>query len=322
MEPKMSSFPGRRSRGYTLVELIVVLGIIAVLIGLLLPAVQKVREAASLITCKYNLRQIVLACHHCETDHGMLPTGIGPFDRGYGTALFHLLPYLEQDPLYKQSVNGSYYAAWNNNVRSTPVKVFLCPTDPSTGSNGVVTDRQGVPWGASSYAGNAWVFGRIWVELDAAPWWREASIYNPGETYVIDPQRTARFSEIKDGLSNTILFAEKYARCVNYAYPDGGSFWAYWKVTGSVNQSHPAFGIPWNDYCIGPSSRFLVRPLFWNDPERSNCDPTLASTPHRVMNVGMLDGSVISLKPTLSGQTWWAACTPAGADLLGPDWLD
>jgi prepilin-type N-terminal cleavage/methylation domain-containing protein len=322
----MSSFAVRRSRGYTLIELLVVLGIIAVLIGLLFPAVQEVRELALRMQCANKLKQLALAGHHCHDTYGTLPAGIGPFGQGDGTALFHLLPFLEQEPLYNAASNGSWHSAQYGNIEGQPVraqsvKEFYCPSDPSTGANGVVTDGQGRKWGASTYAGNAWVFGQVYQVINSWGW--PATTYQQGETYFIDPRRKARFAEITDGLTNTILFAEKYARCNNYAYPDGGSFWAYWKVEGpEVKQLHPAFAIPWNDYCIGPSSRFLVRPLYWNDPERSNCDPTLASTPHRVMNVGMVDGSVKSLNSALSGQTWWAACTPAGADLLGSDWPD
>jgi type II secretory pathway pseudopilin PulG len=316
----MIAVADRSPRGFSLLEFVIVVGIVVVTGGLILSGLVTVRETANQTTCKDNLRQIVLACHHCETVHGTLPPAIGPFDRGDGTALFHLLPYLEQANLY-QSAPGpdGIYRAQSPDVRAQPIKVFCCPSDPSTGSNGVVTDGQGRQWGASSYAGNAWVFGRIWA-LSPGSSWREASTYQPGETCFIDLQRRARYAEITDGLQNTILIAEKYARCTNGAYPEGGNFWAYWKFEGpEIKQFHPAFGIPWNDYCVGPTSRFLVRPWPYTG-EESNCDPTLASTPHRTMNVALVDGSVHSLSPTLSGQTWWAACTPAGNDVLGSDW--
>src|SRR5262249_28824264 len=112
---------------------------------------------------------------------------------------------------------------------------------------------------------------------------------------------------IPDGMSNTILFAERYYGCGS-----GGSFWAM----GNYNVLHMAM---FAHGATGPTSLFQTAPSPWN----TACNPALAQTPHAAgMQVALADGSVRSLAPTLTGETWWAACTPNGNDSLQPDWND
>jgi prepilin-type N-terminal cleavage/methylation domain-containing protein len=290
---------------FTLIELLVVIAIIAVLIGLLLPAVQKVREAAARAKCQNNLEQIALACHHAHDQHGYMPPGLGWFAKtasnrgGKGVILFLLLPYLEQNNLYAASGVNGVFDATQNNVYAKPVLNYVCPSDPSAG-DGVVKDSIGTLWGASSYAGNAQVF----CKTDSDGYLEDPQLY---------PQLNSTFA---DGASNTLLFVEKYARCTNATYVDGGCFWAYAVANLTVKPLHPGFLLSWNAYSVGPGSKFKVQPT----PFRGNCDPTLSSTPHQSMNAVLADGSVRTISPSISGDTWWAACTPNGGESLPADW--
>jgi prepilin-type N-terminal cleavage/methylation domain-containing protein len=329
------SFKTARRHGFTLIELLVVIAIIAVLIGLLLPAVQKVREAASRMQCQNNLKQLGLAAQHYHDAREHLPPAIGYYptapNGAFGPYFFHLLPYVEQDNLYRSALGSvpfplpdgptTVYYPGNNKVYSQSVKVFLCPSDPSVLPGGVVMVA-GDSFGASCYASNALVVGAQ-TDITTFP-------------FKGNPQGKTRIADIPDGTTNTILQAEKYARCTttNTTLPpqlrDGGSAWAY--STASVfplqpppmalpvKAFHPGFCIPafaklGAPDAIGPRSKFQVQ------PQEGRCDPTRAATAHAGgIQVGLVDGSVRTLPPSMSDTTWAAAVTRNGGEVLGSDW--
>ncbi|HKI33373.1 MAG TPA: DUF1559 domain-containing protein [Gemmataceae bacterium] len=313
-----------RGRGFTLIELLVVIAIIAVLLGLLVPAVQKVREAAARIQCNNNLHQLALASHNFHDQNQRLPpllgrNGLQPLIQsptGYvnppwGNTFFYILPYIEQDNLYKNCYDTTNpdgnnstpgYRPWTGGCQHTAIKSYICPTDPSMPAGGLTANLT-VPaigwsdtWALTSYAANAQVFATVDVNgnlISPSLWEGQAKI-------------PASFG---DGTSNTILFAEKYAQCG----PDMYNIWGFWWAI----QTQPCFA---NSAvgAIGPASKFQVQPNPWAG---AACDPGRASTSHPAgIQVAMADGSARSVSGSVSPSTWWAACTPNAGDNLGPDW--
>jgi prepilin-type N-terminal cleavage/methylation domain-containing protein len=233
---------GRKPHGFTLIELLVVIAIIAVLIGLLLPAVQKVREAANRMSCANNLKQMGLACHSFHDTHGFLPlarTG----DWGATWAMF-LLPFIEQQNAYDLKlkhrngtsqldvVTNTYFDALPAS-QQVQVKTYYCP---SRQSSRLSVDVPGNTGGSSNgdRASSSSVAHRLVHQpgacSDYAACGGETGTANTGA--IVEGMRDltlrtwsgrVKLSAISDGTSNTFLFGEKHIRPENYAkkYPDG-----------------------------------------------------------------------------------------------------
>jgi len=295
----------RKCKAFTLIELLVVIAIIAILIGLLLPAVQKVREAAARMQCSNNIKQMSLACHNYASAYN---DDMPPFynsSNGETQVFVALLPFIEQDNIYKsfgQPLN--LQTAGTNIGHRAVVKTYRCPSDPTFG-NGL---NQG-DWATGSYLSNFQVFG--------APS-KGNSAWGNG---VGTPNLKGSFS---DGTSNTILFAEQYAQ-------RAGGHWTLWAHGGWNNSWSPIFaygsadgatpfnsGMDTGTGVVGTASKFYVGVPF---AQLTTADILRPVSSHSgVIQVGMGDGSVRGLTSGMSGTTWWAACTPAYGDLLGSDW--
>jgi prepilin-type N-terminal cleavage/methylation domain-containing protein len=321
----------RRWCGFTLIELLVVIAIIAVLIGLLLPAVQKIREAASRMSCTNNLKQIGLALHNYHDTNSKFPPG-GVTNGGCCSTpsganwAIYILPYIEQDNLYKQ-----YDFTIPNEANADPkrpisvvrqiVKTYNCPSDPNI--NQVMVPASGPgntlgwQWATGSYRGVAGVTdGTQWLDADCGRntplGWRGVlhTIYDAnspiqftgsapktvntawgqviGNSSPLPYGNAEKISSITDGLSNTIVVGEYTTRTtINRT-----TFWGY---------TYTSFAL--SEVVLPPQSRQLLNsfdacsaiiiPGFTNS--NNPCKRGWSSFHPGVMNFLVADGSVRSI---------------------------
>jgi prepilin-type N-terminal cleavage/methylation domain-containing protein len=302
----------RRARAFTLIELLVVIAIIAVLVGLLLPAVQKVREAANRAECQNNLKQIGLGTHNVHNNFGELPPAHNYYPSTTPGTLkaaptVWILPYVEQDNLFKQiqaggviTTSGSGPPAGTNWASNSPVgiKIYLCPSDVT------LKGASGTAGSQASYAANGQVFGTINTTPGApAVSWKS---YNGGTKIPRD---------IPDGVSNTIFWSEKLAHCtmVGAGGLTGATHWA-----GGTGQNCPVVGR--KPLTSEPSLSPALQPQF-NITNPLKCVWYWPSSSHTgALIVGLGDGSVRLLNSGISQLTFNVAMVPNDNVPLAGDW--
>ncbi|HEY7312630.1 MAG TPA: DUF1559 domain-containing protein [Gemmataceae bacterium] len=302
-------------QGFTLIELLVVIAIIAILIGLLLPAVQKVREAAARMQCSNNLKQLGLATHNINDVMGSLPPVNSPdgwtpltraasgYNGGPWTTFAFLLPFLEQQNIYNAMTRTAYPpGGYCGGQYYQVVKTYLCPSDPSVNNGFSLTTYGGANgFAASCYSANYYVFG------------------NPqaGSDYYCVQGSNSLPRSIPDGLSNTIFFGEIYASCGLWGGPSyaAASLWADSTLPWRAVMCHNTLYKNVNPG-YAPCNLFQVQPQIF-----TSCDPSRGQSGHTSgTNVGMGDGSVRFVVQSISPTTWALACDPRDGLPLPSDW--
>ncbi len=292
------------STGFTLIELLVVIAIIAILIGLLLPAVQKVREAAARMSCTNNMKQFGLGIHNYAGTSNQLPNAF----RGQSTGMpgyninFALLPYLELETIFKAAVGQVW--AWDaaltgtksGTVRTATIKAFQCPTDSSMVNGYSVYQVDN--WAGTSYAANFQVFGA------------SASNTNLNQASSVSPYN---IGNIPDGTSNVIAFAERYAGC------NGQGNLLHWPGGNRLNG--------WNAVDWGVTIGNKMQGGSWNQPPQigvlyssGTCDRNRATSAHSACVTLLMDGSVRMIGSAVTQVTWEKALEPGDGGILGSDW--
>jgi len=286
-------------KAFTLIELLVVIAIIAILVGLLLPAVQKVREAANTTKCQNNLHQMTLAIHNYYSSNNKLPPANGLGSAGNGAVHYHILPFVEQSAVFS-ACNGD---AWTG--RAAVIPFYNCPSDPGF-TNNISNDQYGdahrIGNGTTSYVANYQIFTIGGGSITAS---------------------------MLRGTSQTVMFAEHYKDCVggglyNGVATTGGWTYPEWGFSSSSGYDSywwdsPLFNVTAGGAGDGGYSN--SNGLIQFAPPLGSCQYTVLQTGHpNAMVVGMGDGSVRNVGAGVTLATWNAVCTPNSQVPAGPDW--
>jgi len=295
----------RTRRGFTLIELLVVIAIIAILIGLLLPAVQKIRAAAARIKCANNLKQIGLAMHNYHDRYSRLPPGyetrfaangdeIGP---GWGWAT-HILPDLEQDPLYRQiRLDLDIADPANANVRVQSLKMFLCPSDLDVEQFDVKAEDGSVVTRVA-HAHYVAMFGH--GEFDQYP--ALGIFYRNSRT---------KLTDIKDGTSNTIMVGERASTLALPTWTGCITGGATWPIDPSGGTEGP------QALCLGHTGEDDEI----HTPNSANLHVGDFSSKHTSgVNFLLADGSVRIIRDTVPPATWKALGTRQMGEVFSGDY--
>jgi prepilin-type N-terminal cleavage/methylation domain-containing protein/prepilin-type processing-associated H-X9-DG protein len=303
-----------RKSAFTLIELLVVIAIIAILIGLLLPAVQKVREAAARMSCSNNLKQIGVALHNYHSAYGTFPAGSNTL--GF-TATAQLLPYIEQNNLYNQ-INFTVSATNSVNAgpTATTIKSLLCPSDPIPAPAGLAGNNYFACYGT------------------AIQFFQNSSIANGA--FALRDTKGLSVLSITDGSSNTAAFAELRKGDYNNAAYNAAD-WLNASAVGSPTSADQAFSMCQSINTQNLSYQWFSAGGEWlNDsntgtaythvglPNSVNCgfpatltfDVNASSAHTGGVNVLLCDGSVKFVTSTIDLQTWRALGTRAGGETL------
>jgi prepilin-type N-terminal cleavage/methylation domain-containing protein/prepilin-type processing-associated H-X9-DG protein len=293
---------GRRL-AFTLIELLVAIAIIGILVGLLLPAVQKIRESATRNQCANNLRQLGLACHEYHDGNGCFPPGYiasaqyPSTSPGWGWGAF-LLPYLEQEALFQQ-IDFTQPLETSPAIR-TMVKAFLCPADIVSPDPFVVTDVLLDPVATAAPSSYAATVGSDSSEVDAET--GNGIFYRNSQT---------RIADITDGTSSTTLVGHR-------AWAQTNGIWAG-APDGAVARAGILNNFP---FATGPAPTLVLAHNNWiNITTDSDGGLDDFSSNHRMgVNLLFADGSVRFVRSiTADGQSrrdFWGLGTRAGGEVI------
>jgi len=320
--------------GFTLIELLVVIAIIAILIALLVPAVQKVREAAARTQCTNNMKQLGLAVHNLHDAYKRLPPTEGALPGmsldNFGSLTFWLLPFIEEGNTYQLALQNGVYNSGNAD-RTYVVSTYICPSDPSLGNK-----HSPGGWALCSYAANALAFSQ--TAYDTPGNYLTCYVHGPRVTSTnynkqLLPITTGGkriIASFPDGVSNTIFWTEKYGICSPDGNGDnGGNQWASRfeaQTSPYIGYQAPnpnlAFGSnqPGQQGPIyGTAGYFQIQPMPFLGA--GGCKPGVASTGHSGGILACLgDGSVRVCTQGMSPNTWWQAMVPDDGLPLPADW--